>query len=152
AQLVASQPDRSRPSDAQASVGLPKVGPTNVEKAEQLLKDYVSKRRDFDSHLLWLRWLENRKRHDEATDLLADMAKHFPDHAKEIEACRARLVLVRAREGEIGDLVAALRRPGEEPSSDVLQLLYLTSEDGGGSKLGTAVGAAIGAQDGTVLL
>jgi hypothetical protein len=152
AQLLASQPDRSRPSDAQASVGVPKVGPTNVEKAEQLLKDYVGKRRDFDSHLVWLRWLESRKRLDEANDVLADMVKHFPDRAKEIEACRARLALVRAREGEIGELVAALRRPGEEPSSDVLQLLYLTSQDGGGSRLGTAVGAAIGAQDGAVLL
>src|SRR5262249_18243207 len=55
AMLTASQPE-SRPSQA------PRSGPSNADKAEQILKDYVAARRDFDSHLLWVRWLENRQR------------------------------------------------------------------------------------------
>jgi hypothetical protein len=150
--LTASQPDRSRPSDAQASVGLPKAGPSNVEKAEQLLKDYAAKRPDsIDGHLLWVRWLESRQRYDEADRVLTDMAKHFADHAKVIDAVRARLALVRARDGEIGQLVASLRGTSDDRSLDVLQLLYLTSQEGGEAKPPTAVGAALGPHYGTVL-
>ncbi|HMF11640.1 MAG TPA: hypothetical protein VKE94_05020, partial [Gemmataceae bacterium] len=134
AQVVASQPDRSRPTDAQASVGLPKVGPTNVEKAEQLLKDYLWKRRDFQSHLLWVRWLESRQRYDEAKDVLADMAQHFPDHAKDVDSLRARLELVRTRDAQLGQLVAALRGSSDDARGDALQVLYLTSSEESAAK------------------
>jgi hypothetical protein len=140
---TAGQPERKF---AQGS-----AGPSNVEKAEKLLKDYVSSRRDLESYLLWVRWLESRGRPGEADAVLTDMDQHFGDHKKTIEVVRAGLALKRAQNNDIAGLVAALQSPGADASGDVLELLYLVNPSESGTKARTTVGAVLGQHESTVL-
>jgi tetratricopeptide (TPR) repeat protein len=127
------------------------TGPTNVEKAEKLLRDYVGKRNDPESNLLLVRWLELHGRSDEAIALLADMDRQFRDQKKPIEAARARLAPARTRDSNIAGLVAALQGSNADVGGDVLQYLYLTNPMENGVKARTTVGAVLGQQDSTVL-
>jgi tetratricopeptide (TPR) repeat protein len=126
--LIGSQPDMSRPFGLQASAGAPKTGLTALEQAERKLHDYVEKKNDFESHLLWVRWLESQGRYDDTDAALAKMAEAFPDHAKQIESLKARLALVRSRSSEAAKLVDVLRGKPSDSAGDVLQVLYLTAQ------------------------
>jgi hypothetical protein len=126
--LIGSQPDMSRPFGLQASVGAPKTGPTALEQAEKKLHDYVEQKKDFDSHLLWVRWLESQGRYDDAETTLTQMTQGFPDRSKQIDALKARLALVRSRSTEAAKLVEALRGKPNDLGGDVLQVLYLTTQ------------------------
>jgi hypothetical protein len=132
--LTASQPDLSRPFGLQASAGSPKAGLTSVERADRALRDYVAKKKDFESHLLWVRWLETQGRFEDADAALTQMEKDFPDRQKVVQAVRARLSLVRNRSSEVAKLVEALRGKPSDLSSDVLQLLHLLAPESSTSK------------------
>ena len=60
--VTASRPDPRRPLGAAASTSELQAGPSNVEKAEQMLKAYVASHKEFESQLLWVRWLETHQR------------------------------------------------------------------------------------------
>jgi hypothetical protein len=145
-------------ADALATAGQPErkfaqgsAGPTNSEKAEKLLKDYVHSRGDIESHMLWLRWLELGRRYDEANAVLTEMDQHFGDHKKIIDALRAQLALVRTQNNDLVGLVAALNGPSADSRSDVLEFLYLINPSESGTKARTTTGAVLGQHESTVL-
>src|SRR5262249_52102555 len=143
AMITASQPERKLAKDS--------GGPTNIEKAEKLLKDYAGSKSDFESQLLLVRWQEFRRRLDDANAVLAEMEQRFGDQKKTIDLVRARLALLRSPNNNIPELVAALHGSNQDVSSDVLQFLYLTNPSESGAKARTTIGAVLGQNDSIAL-
>jgi hypothetical protein len=148
--LTGSQPDMSRPFGLQASAGTPKTGLTALEQAERKLHDYVEQKKDFDSHLLWARWLESQGRYEDTDATLTKMGQAFPDRAKQIDSLKARLALVRSRSSEAAKLVDVLRGKPSDPASDALQVLYLTAQGDPTSKSQT-LNTVLGKHESNVL-
>lgn len=148
--LLGSQPDMSRPFGLQASAGAPKTGLTGLEQAERKLHDYVEQKKDFESHLLWVRWLESQGRYDDTDAALSKMAEAFPDRAKQIDSLKTRLALVRSRSNEAAMLVDVLRGKPSDLGGDVLQVLYLTAQGDPSSKSQT-LNTVLGKHESNVL-